>query len=316
MYIYIYIYIYVYVCIYIYIYTHTHTYVLLGPEGAPAGEADALLSDDECAARDGGAACAVNALQVGTNQASAQDRNPVGDLVENASSLLGGGRGGEEMDWGPPSKGRSTLSAWTGHAHGDIPPPRTATQYNGIEWTEMVFPGHERMHVFAISDWGSLTGEWYGQSKGAHTMDYQRPGCNMNDMNTCKSSEGSACKVACGYLPGVDSKSQFLVAQAMRDRAKRTGLQFVLNAGDNFYPFGIETTCGTPMDKIAQNTKKQFEEVFQWVYWGKELAGKPWLSVLGNHDYGTRQFHHGPLIISLYVTYFLIQPYLYQHFAK
>ena len=50
------------------------------------------------------------------------------------------------------------------------------------------------------------------------------------------------------------------------------------------------------MDKIHPVTAHQFREIFENVYHGKGVDGKPWLSVLGNHDYGGFQFLGSPVV--------------------
>ena len=64
-----------------------------------------------------------------------------------------------------------------------------------------------------------------------------------------------------------------LIADAMRAEANRHPdmYKFVVNAGDNFYPFGVHTA-----------------DSWEWEgRWGKNYAGlprMPWYSVMGNHD--------------------------------
>ena len=40
------------------------------------------------------------------------------------------------------------------------------------------------------------------------------------------------------------------------------------------------------MVRISYPTKHQFDQIFEGVYQGAGLSGKPWFSVLGNHDWG------------------------------
>ena len=64
-----------------------------------------------------------------------------------------------------------------------------------------------------------------------------------------------------------------LIADAMRAEASQHPdmYKFVINAGDNFYPFGVHTA-----------------DSWEWEgRWGKNYAGlprMPWYSVMGNHD--------------------------------
>merc|ERR1711972_323002 len=47
------------------------------------------------------------------------------------------------------------------------------------------------------------------------------------------------------------------------------------------------------MDVLSYEARHQFDQVFEGVYSGGAMAGKPWLSVLGNHDWGGRVFNNG-----------------------
>lgn len=121
-------------------------------------------------------------------------------------------------------------------------------------------------HFFGIGDWG---GDY-----GGHTW-----------VNPGKFEKRG------GKVDGPDDYAQYYVARQMKALAKSVDPDFVLNAGDNFYPGGVTSYCsrsGSGYDPTGQ-----FGEVFNDIYTGPGLDGKPWFSVLGNHDYGGFGFHHG-----------------------
>eukprot|EP00933_Yihiella_yeosuensis_P012571 TRINITY_DN12140_c0_g1_i2.p1 TRINITY_DN12140_c0_g1~~TRINITY_DN12140_c0_g1_i2.p1 ORF type:complete len:312 (-),score=66.79 TRINITY_DN12140_c0_g1_i2:281-1216(-) len=47
------------------------------------------------------------------------------------------------------------------------------------------------------------------------------------------------------------------------------------------------------MNHLSYTAKHQFDNVFESVYYGKELERAPWFSVLGNHDWGGFRFTNG-----------------------
>jgi hypothetical protein len=90
---------------------------------------------------------------------------------------------------------------------------------------------------------------------------------------------------------GVDGNAQITVADAMKNRAAWADPQYVLNVGDNFYVEGLQHSCNAPPNDVADTTRAAFSSAWQGIY--GPLANKPWLSVLGNHDYGGWRFDKG-----------------------
>jgi len=88
-------------------------------------------------------------------------------------------------------------------------------------------------------------------------------------------------------MKGPDDHGQYYVARQMKDLASKPGVDpdFVINAGDNYYPGGYPDTCGSSQ---ASNDDPMgiFKSTFKDIYGGPGMEGKPWLGVLGNHDYG------------------------------
>eukprot|EP00930_Biecheleria_cincta_P094749 TRINITY_DN8620_c0_g1_i9.p1 TRINITY_DN8620_c0_g1~~TRINITY_DN8620_c0_g1_i9.p1 ORF type:complete len:657 (-),score=133.69 TRINITY_DN8620_c0_g1_i9:334-2304(-) len=207
-----------------------------------------------------------------------------------------------------------------------VMPPKTPFEYNGMEWPKMTIKGTGEMHIFAVGDWGGLAGEITdsamiiqylgGERPGPHTMgryridEKTREGiCLSGEMINCMGTKGKkctgdydklgaslvsptkCCPHGCGYTPEVDVRAQTLVAKQMEARAKTSKPDYILNVGDNFYWGGIDGKCGeTPMSTISEVTATQFKWIFENMYSGPGLDGKPWLSVLGNHDWGGRTF--------------------------
>lgn len=186
--------------------------------------------------------------------------------------------------------------------------------YKGQAWPAMSLPGTGEMHIFAIGDWGGLDGT-LNPIEGRHPLIAYNWGfrdgpsvfprtrwnknhsvemCSHTEFVACFNSRGRPpCAEGCGYVDGVDSQPQQLVAAAMKARAAQKDPQYILNVGDNFYWGGIEKTCGTPMDQISFTANHQFNKIFEGIYQGPGLSDKPWLSVLGNHDWGGRMFNSG-----------------------
>mmetsp|Transcript_74176 Transcript_74176/g.192690 ORF Transcript_74176/g.192690 Transcript_74176/m.192690 type:complete len:509 (+) Transcript_74176:83-1609(+) len=144
---------------------------------------------------------------------------------------------------------------------GDLPMPNSATQYDGAEdnrYMQVIHNKWNEAHVFAVGDWGAPL-------KTGH--------------------------VTAGSQAGVDDHAQYSVANAMKSRAAWANPQYILNVGDNFYYGGIEMDCNMPPNAAWGQAKADFSSGWQGIY--GELANKPWLSTLGNHDYGGWQFNMG-----------------------
>jgi len=190
--------------------------------------------------------------------------------------------------------------------------------YKGVSLPEMTISGTKDVHVVAIGDWGGLDGTlWENQvtPNGRARLITHRwgavPGpsvfprsrwnaahselmCAHDEFVECYETKGEPpCTAGCGYVHEVDSKPQLLVADQLKKHAARYKPAYILNVGDNFYWGGIERDCGTPMGTISPEARHQFDQVFEGVYQGPGLSGVPWLSVLGNHDWGGRVFNNG-----------------------
>jgi len=193
-------------------------------------------------------------------------------------------------------------------------PPKTAMGYKGRAWPPMIVKGKGEMHIFAIGDWGGMDGSMNPIEDRPEIVAYswgRKPGpsvfprtrwdlnhdvqlCSHHQFIECFESHGNPpCAPGCGYVDGVDDQPQILVANTFKARAAEMNPSYILNVGDNFYWGGIEKTCGTPMNEISYTAHHQFDQIFEGIYQGAGLSGKPWLSVLGNHDWGGRVFNNG-----------------------
>jgi len=194
-------------------------------------------------------------------------------------------------------------------------PPKGPMDYKGMAWPTLVVEGDKEMHIFAIGDWGGMDGSLKPIEGRPYVVAYSwgaKPGpsvfprtrwnlkhskelCSHKQFIACFNSKGAGndCPASCGYVKGVDDQPQQLVASALRERSGLNAPDFLLNVGDNFYWGGIEKNCGTPMSQISYTAHHQFNQIYESVYGGGGLDGKPWFSVLGNHDWGGRQFNNG-----------------------
>lgn len=130
--------------------------------------------------------------------------------------------------------------------------PTRADQYDGLEDERPITVNsvNGTVNVFVIGDWGATLPNHITFS----------PGC-------------------------CDGGAQFNVANAFKQRGDWADPQYVLNVGDNFYVAGLDMhTCQEPPNKGEDETKAAFSSAWQGIY-GK-YTNKPWISCLGNHDYG------------------------------
>lgn len=226
------------------------------------------------------------------------------------NSCFGGGGG----DGGSSGAARVRRPGCDGNSKSiECVPPKRPFGYKGRAWKPMTVSGKGDMHIFAIGDWGGMDGSLNPIEGRIPVVAYdwgKRPGpsvfprtrwdkqhylrmCSHKEFVECFNTRGSSCVEGCGYTEGVDDQPQQLVAAALRTRAAEKDPAYILNVGDNFYWGGIEKNCGTPMDEISFTAHHQFNQIFESIYQGAGLSKKPWLSVLGNHDWGGRVFNNG-----------------------
>mmetsp|Transcript_103802 Transcript_103802/g.289100 ORF Transcript_103802/g.289100 Transcript_103802/m.289100 type:complete len:487 (+) Transcript_103802:42-1502(+) len=138
-------------------------------------------------------------------------------------------------------------------------PGNNVALHNGVVLQDVCIQGPGPFHAFVIGDWGGL-----GVPPKA-ADDGKRP-----------------------RVDAVDDVAQQRVATQMAIRAATSKPDYVLNAGDNFYWGGVNSSCLNP-----QAWTEQWSTTFETVYRGFGLDGKPWLGVLGNHDYGGWMYSNG-----------------------
>jgi len=155
--------------------------------------------------------------------------------------------------------------------------PQFANGHNGLKLPDVCFRKKGPHHVYVIGDWGGLLGD-----NGPVPAQKRCVKLPMERIDECE-----------GFIKGVDDRAQQRVAEQMMLRADQgRAPDYILNAGDNFYWGGLDMQCGSvPASQIVENG--QFQWVYEAIYHGPGLDGKPWLGVLGNHDYGGFQFNKG-----------------------
>mmetsp|Transcript_118108 Transcript_118108/g.294479 ORF Transcript_118108/g.294479 Transcript_118108/m.294479 type:complete len:464 (-) Transcript_118108:418-1809(-) len=147
--------------------------------------------------------------------------------------------------------------------------PVHATALNGVAWPDYCFEAREQEeHFFIIGDWGGI---------------FRGPGVEPLTAPISRRA----------FVQGVDDRAQLLVAEQMKKRANISKPRYLINIGDNFYWGGVNAQCGESSDSVDPATFAQWQTVFEEIYDGPDLAGKPWLGVLGNHDYGGYMFTKG-----------------------
>lgn len=91
--------------------------------------------------------------------------------------------------------------------------------------------------------------------------------CNTGQAKGTRCEPGSAAYVR-------DDMAQLNVAKHMTAWAKQNLAQFVVNVGDNLYPQGFDSVNDSKWEKVFENR------------YPDEALQIPWLSCLGNHDWG------------------------------
>jgi predicted phosphodiesterase len=163
------------------------------------------------------------------------------------------------------------------------PVPDNVLDLNGQEYPQACYELKDENHFFVIGDWGGMCGwgvdnqcggdkEWNdGAGQGAHDQHAPRPMWNRHNM----------------FVPGIDDEAQQRVAAGMDNVASQSSPDFVVSVGDHFYPGGIAEHCnGDGSTYNFTEVPQQFQSTFEDIYNSSHMAGKEWMGVLGNHDYG------------------------------
>jgi len=160
--------------------------------------------------------------------------------------------------------------------------PASPLSLNGKAYPKMCINA-SNAHFFGIGDWG-------GVGEPGHT--WTNPGkCSdrspLVSHQVGVSSDARTCTDA-------DHWAQKYVARQMKKVAPISNPDYVLSVGDHFYPGGINYECGTGGNTPPKDPSGQWHAQFDAVYGGSPgLDGKPWMSVLGNHDYGGYAWFQG-----------------------
>lgn len=164
--------------------------------------------------------------------------------------------------------------------------PANAQGHNGVVWpTLCVDNAHEAVWL-GLGDWGGMCG-----FNGATCQDgVVNKDCKYEYHESAL--PGQPCLFALPdrvQNPKLEGNMQQRISGLMSKRnddlkKKGTPPQFIVNAGDNFYPGGVDVHCGQA--DVAEHTKTQFEYVWHRVYKGELTERMEWMGVLGNHDYG------------------------------
>lgn len=153
--------------------------------------------------------------------------------------------------------------------------PASPLTLNGKAWPAMCIET-TNAHFFGIGDWG-------GVGEPGHTWTNPGKCAESGDV----SSNARPCTDA-------DHWAQKYVARQMKKVAPMSNPDYVLSVGDHFYPGGINLGCGTRGNTPGKDPSGQWNAQFDQVYGGSPgLDGKPWMSVLGNHDYGGYAWFQG-----------------------
>jgi len=158
--------------------------------------------------------------------------------------------------------------------------PTLIDQHNGVALEDVCMHGDGPFHAFILGDWGALM--VHGRLNTAPLL-HHRPGHK--------------------FVFPVDDHAQEFVRNQMRARAPHSKPDYILNVGDNFFWSGVEDHCGVkdftiPYSgggtEVYKSTGKvnQFKVLYEEMYTGPGLDDKPWLGVLGSHDYGGWQMNH------------------------
>lgn len=186
-----------------------------------------------------------------------------------------GGASDSEADYYKIKAGKGCVASCIGQPALPKPSkPATPFDLNGKEWPEMCVDASSA-HFFGIGDWGGL-----GESGKTWTNPWK-----------CKpsSTDDEAANLAAGALrpcQEADLWAQRYVARQMKIVANTSKPDYILNVGDNFYPGGVSTCEKNGRDG---RWKQQFDKVYS----DPNLDSAPWMSVLGNHDYGGIKFLAG-----------------------